>query len=80
MNTMNAKPDDDPLPRPRPPKGPLIVILLVLAGLAWVVWLTRTPPRPPPELPPLRQLPMDFSSPQDPQPGEVPDGPSRERQ
>jgi hypothetical protein len=65
---MNTKPDDAPPSKPtrRLPKGPLIIILLVLASLAWVYWLTRTTPRPPPEFPPLRQLPMDFSHPQDP--------------
>lgn len=41
------------------PKGPLIVILLVLASMVWVYWLTRATPRPPPELPPLRQLPLE---------------------
>ncbi|HWR75928.1 MAG TPA: hypothetical protein VN283_01800 [Thiobacillus sp.] len=75
------KPDDaSPLPPTRRlPKGPLIIILLVLATLAWVYWLTRMPPRPPPELPPVRQLPMDFSHPQDPRPDPA-EGQAREQQ
>ena len=65
---MNTSPDKStPRPTRRLPKGPLIVIVLVLASLAWVLWLTRATPRPPPELPPLRQLPMDTQQ-QDPRP------------
>jgi len=66
--TMNTKPDDSSpsQPKPRLPKGPLIIILLVLASLAWAYWLTRSAPRPPPELPPLRQLPLDSLQQQDP--------------
>lgn len=65
---MSTTPDGTPSDRPtrRPPKGPLIIILLVLATMAWVYWLTRSTPRPPPELPPVRQLPLD--SLQDPRP------------
>jgi hypothetical protein len=33
--------------------------------MVWVYWLSRTPPRPPPELPPLRQLPLDSLHEQD---------------
>ena len=59
--TMSTRPGDSRSPRAtrRPPKGPLIIILLVLASMVWVYWLTRSTPRPPPELPPLRQLPLD---------------------
>ncbi|MDP1644079.1 MAG: hypothetical protein Q8L71_01080 [Thiobacillus sp.] len=77
---MNMEPDDSPPSPPtrRPPKGPLIIILLVLASLVWVYWLTRTTPlRPPPELPPVRQLPMDSHHPQDPRPDPA-DGQARE--
>lgn len=69
---MNTRSGDSPPSPPsrRPPKGPLIVIALVLASLAWAFWLTRSTPRPPPELPPLRQLPLD-SAPQDPAEGQT---------
>jgi hypothetical protein len=58
---MNAKPGNPIESRPtkRFPRGPLILIVLVLASVAWAYWLTRSTPRPPPEIPPLRQLPLD---------------------
>jgi len=67
---MNMKTDDSSPSRPPPrlPKGPLIIIVLVLATLVWVYWLTRSTPRPPPQLPPLRELPMDSLHQQDPRP------------
>lgn len=68
---MSTRPGDDASPKPerRLPKGPLIIILVVLATVAWVYWLTRSvPPRPAPELPPLRQLPLDSADPQESRP------------
>lgn len=58
---MNPKTgtSDKPQPTKRLPKGPLILIALVLASMAWAYWLTRSTPRPPPEIPPLRELPLD---------------------
>lgn len=58
---MNPKTgtSDKPQPTKRLPKGPLILIALVLASIAWAYWLTRSTPRPPPEIPPLRELPLD---------------------
>jgi hypothetical protein len=58
---MNPKTgnSDKPQPAKRLPKGPLILIALVLASMAWAYWLTRSTPRPPPEIPPLRELPLD---------------------
>jgi hypothetical protein len=76
---MHTSPGDSRRPPPtRFPKGPLIVILLVLASMAWVYWLTRATPRPPPELPPLRQLPLESLHEQErPDPAK---DPMRERQ
>lgn len=67
---MSTSPGDSPPSQPprRLPKGPLLVILLVLASMVWVYWLTRATPRPPPELPPLRQLPLDSPDEQDQRP------------
>jgi len=67
---MNTKPDDSSpsQPTPRLPKGPLIIILVVLASLVWAYWLTRSAPRPPPELPPLRELPLDSLQQPEPHP------------
>jgi hypothetical protein len=78
---MNPKPDDSSpsQPTPRLPKGPLIIILVVLASLVWAYWLTRSAPRPPPELPPLRELPLDSLQKQDPRPDPA-TGQAREQQ
>lgn len=67
---MRRNPGDSPHPPPprRIPKRPLVVILLVLACMVWVYWLTRATPRPPPELPPLRQLPLESQHEQDQRP------------
>jgi hypothetical protein len=77
---MNTNPDDPSLsqPKPRLPKGPLIIIVLVLATLVWVYWLTRSTPRPPPEFPPVRQLPMDSLKSQDARPDPA-EGQAREQ-
>lgn len=77
---MNTKPDDPSLsqPKPRLPKGPIIIIVLVLATLVWVYWLTRSTPRPPPEFPPVRELPMDSFKSQDARPDPA-EGPAREQ-
>ena len=78
---MSTNPGDSRPPQPprRPPKGPLIIILLVLASMAGVYWLTRATPRPPPELPPLRELPLDSLHEQDQRPDPAKDQ-VRERQ
>lgn len=65
---MNTRPGSASPSQPtrRFPKGPLIVIALILASMVGVYWLTRATPRPPPELPPLRELPIDAGEQQAP--------------
>lgn len=57
---MTSTPDSPSnAPKGRLPKGPLLLIVLVLATLVWVLWLVRQPPQPAPNLPPLRQVPLE---------------------